>query len=111
MSGPLFTEDRFDTSGSDQEMCDQEVTTLTQDTTPTRTRVHSAPSRTGSIATVDYSTQGDLDQLAHSPMGGIQNQSNSIDNARNFLFPDGTGRRILDIPISKRKPFILGNGH
>ena len=44
MSGLLFTEDRLNTSGSDQEMCDQEVTTLTQDRTPTRTPVHNAPS-------------------------------------------------------------------
>ena len=86
MSGPLFTEDRLNTSGSDQEMCDQEVTTLTEDRTPTRTPVHNAPSRTGSIATVDYSTQGDPDQPAHSPKGGIGNQSNSIDNTRNFYF-------------------------
>ena len=111
MSGPLFTEDRLNTSGSDQEMCDQEVATLTQDRTPTRTPVHNAPSWTGPIATVDYSTQGNPDQPAHSPMGGIGNQSNSIDNTRNFLLPDGTGRRILDIPISERKPFILDNGH
>ena len=90
MSGPLFTEDRLSTSSSDQEMCDREVTTLTQDRTPTRTPVHNAPSRTGSITTLDYSTQGDLDQPAHSPMGGIGNQSNSIDNTRNFLLPDGT---------------------
>ena len=110
MSGPLFTEDRLSTSGSDQ-MCDQEVTTLTQDRTPTRTPVHTAPSQSGSITTVDYSTQGDLDQPAHSPMRGIGNQSNSIDNTRNFLLPDGTGRRIVDIPISERKPFILDNGH
>ena len=111
MSGPLFTEDRLSTSGSDQEMCDQEVTTLTQDRTPTRTPVHNAPSQTGSIATVDYSTQGNPDQPANSPMRGIGNQSSSIDNTRNFLLPDGTGRRILDIPISQRKPFILDNGH
>ena len=50
-------------------------------------------------------------QLPLLPMGGIGNQSNSIDNMRNFLLPDGTGRRILDIPISERKPFILDNGH
>ena len=111
MSGPLFTEDRLNISGSDQEICDREVTTLTQDRTPTRTPIHNAPSWMGSIATVDYSTQGNLDQPAHSPMGGIGNQSNSIDNTRNFLLPDGIGRRILDIPISKRKPFILDNGH
>ena len=35
----------------------------------------------------------------------------TIDNTRNFLLPDGTGRRILDIPISERKLFILDNGH
>ena len=111
MSSPLFTEDRLSTSGSDLEMCDQEVTTLTQDRTPTRTPVHNAPSWTGSISTEDYSTQGNLDQPAHSPMRGIGNQSNSINNTRNFLVPDGTGRRILDIPISERKPFILDSGH
>ena len=44
-------------------------------------------------------------------MRGIGNQTNSIDNTRNFLLPDGTERRILDIPISERKPFILDNGH
>ena len=111
MSGLLFTEDRLSTSGSDQEMYNQEVTTLTQDRTPARTPVDNAPSCMGSITTVDYSTQGDLDQPSHSSMRGIGNQSNSIDNTRNFLLPDGTGRRILDIPISKRKPFILDNGH
>ena len=110
MSGPLFTEDRLSISGSDQEMCDREVTTLTQSRTPTRTPVHNAPSWTGSITTVDYSTQSDLDQPAHSPMRDIGNQSNSIDNTRNFLLSDDTGR-ILDIPISERKPFILNNGH
>ena len=89
VSGPLFTEDRLNTSGSNQEMCDQEFTTLTQDRTPTRIPVHNAPSQTGSIATVDYSTQGDPDQPAHSPLGSSGNQSNSIDNTRNFLLPEG----------------------
>ena len=54
VSGPLFTEDRLNTSGSDKEMCDVEVTTLPQDRTPTRTPVHNAPSQTGSITTVIY---------------------------------------------------------
>ena len=92
-------------------MCDREVTTLTQDRTPKRTPVHNAPSRTGSVTTVNYSTQGNPDQSAHSPLESSGNQSNSIDNTKNFLLPDGTGRRILDIPISERKPFILDNGH
>ena len=60
---------------------------------------------------MDYSTQGDPDQPAPLPTTGLGNKLNSIDNTRNFLLPDGTGRRILDIPISERKPFILDNGH
>ena len=69
------------------------------------------PSRPGSIATVDYSTQGDPDESAHSLVMGLVHEQTSILNTHNYLLPDGTGRRILDIPISERKPFILENGH
>ena len=102
---PLFTEDRLSNSSNEQVMCDQEVTTLIQDNTPTRSPAH-IPSRSGSTTAVDYSTQGDLDQPAPSPTMGLGNKPNSIDNTRNFLLQDGTGRRILDIPISERKLFI-----
>ena len=110
MPCPLFTEDRLSSSSNEQEMCDQEVTTLIQDKTPKRSPAHIS-SRPRSITTVDYSTQGDLDQPAPLPTTGLGNKPNSTDSTRNFLLPDGTGRRILDIPISKRKPFILDNGH
>ena len=66
MSALLFTEDRLSTS-SKQELCDQEVTTIISENTPTRSPAHTIPSRPGSIATVDYSTQGDPDQL-HNPI-------------------------------------------
>ena len=59
MSGPLFMEDMLSTS-SEQEICDQEVTTIFCENTPT-SPAHTIPSRHGSIATVDYSpasTQG-----------------------------------------------------
>ena len=65
ISGPLFTEDRLSTS-SEQEICDQEVTTIIHENTPTRSTTHTISSRPGSIATVDYSTQGDPDQSGHS---------------------------------------------
>ena len=110
MSGPLFTEDRLSTS-SEQEICDQEVTTIIRENTPTRSPAHTIPSRPGSIATVDYSAQGDPDQSAHSPIMGLAHEQTSIVNTHNYLLPDGTGRRILDIPISERKPFALENGH
>ena len=109
ISGPLFTEDRLSTS-SEQEIYDQEVTTIIHENTPTRSPAHTIPSRPGSVATVDYSTQGDPDQSAHSLVMGLVCEQTSILNTCNYLLPDGTGRRILDIPISERKPFVLENG-
>ena len=108
--GPLFMEDRLSTS-SEQEICDQEVTTIICENTPTRSTAHTIPSRPGSIATVDYSTQGDLDQSGHSLVTGLVCEQTSILNTHNYLLPDGTGRRILDTPMSKRKPFVLENRH
>ena len=54
ISGPLFTEDRLSTS-SEQEICDEEVTTIIRENTPTRTTAHTIPSMPGSMSTVDYS--------------------------------------------------------
>ena len=44
LSGPLFTEDRLSTS-SEQEICDQEVTTIIHENTPTRSLAHTILSR------------------------------------------------------------------
>ena len=109
-SCPLFTEDRL-SSSSEQEICGQEVTTIIHENTPTRSPAHTIPSRPGSIATVDYSTQGDPDQSGHSLVMGLVCEQTSMLNTHNYLLPDGTGRRILGIPISERKPFVLENRH
>ena len=42
---------------------------------------------------------------------GLVFKQTSILNTHNYLLLDGTGRRILDILISERKPFVLENGH
>ena len=110
ISGPLFTEDRLSTS-SEQEICDQGVTTIIHENTPTRSPSHTIPSRPGSIATVDYSTQGDPDKPGHSPVSALDHEQTSILNTQNYLLLDGSGRGILDIPISERKPFIFENRH
>ena len=70
ISGPLFMEDRLSTS-SEQEICDQEVTTIIHENTPKRSTAHTILLRPGSIATVDYSTQGDPDQSGHSLVTGL----------------------------------------
>ena len=110
ISGPLFTEDRLSTS-SEQEICDQEITTITYENTPMRSTAHTISSRPGSSATVDYSTQGDPDQSEYMIVTDLVHEQTSILNTHNYLLLDGTGRRILDILISKRKPFVLENGN
>ena len=90
MSGPLFTEDRLSTS-SKQEICDQEVTTIIHENTPPRSLAHTIPSRPGSIATMDYSTEGDPDQSAHSPITGLAHEQTSVmtDNIMSDSHPQG----------------------
>ena len=109
MPCPFFTEDRL--NSNEQEMCDQEVTTLIQDKTPTRSP---APISSDLGLSQQWTTPPKeirTNQHLPPPPTELGNKPNSIDNTRNFLLPDGTGRRILDIPISERKPFILDNGH
>ena len=91
-------------------MCDQEITTIICENTPT-SPAHTVTLRPGSITTVQYSTQTDPDESAHSPIKGLTCEKISIVNTHNYLLPDGTGRTILDIPILERRPFVLENGH
>ena len=112
MSGPLFTEDIYSTSSSsDQEMCDQEVRNITRMHTPSETSTVVMSPRPGSGATVDYSTQGNPDQPAHTPQSGLTHEQQLILNTHNYLLPDGSRRRIYDIPAPQLQPFMLGNGH
>ena len=72
MSGPLFAEHRLSTSsGSDQEICDQEVRNITRTCTLSGTSTVVMSPRPGSGTTVDYSTQGNPDQPAYSPLSGL----------------------------------------
>ena len=66
MSGPLFTGDRLSTSsGSDQEVCDQEVRNITRTHTPSETSTLVMSPRPGSSTTVDSSTHIQINQHYH----------------------------------------------
>ena len=93
MSGPLLTEDRLSTSSSDADDCDTEVLNITRRCTPLEVSTTMMSPRPGSHSTVDYSTQGDPEQQPESP--------------------DGSGRRIYDIPTHELHayPDFLQNGH
>ena len=70
---PLVTEDRYSTSTDNEEdNCDAEITTITRRQTPSKatTMVMSPPRPVSTPSTVDYSTQGDPNQMA--PQGNYE---------------------------------------
>ena len=64
-------------------------------------------------STVNYSTQGDPNQMA--PQGNHEysqnNSTTEIQNTNNYLIPDGSNRRIHDIWDKTLHIGILENGH
>ena len=63
-------------------------------------------------STVDYSTQGDPDQVA--PQGNNEysqnNSTTAIQNTNNYLIPDGSNRCIHDLQDKTLHADILENG-
>ena len=116
MSAPLFTEDRYSTSTDDhQENCDAEVYKITRQQMPSQatTMVMSPKRPVLTPSTVDYSTQGDPDQVV-PPGNNAYNQNNSttpIQNTNNYLIPDGSNRCIHDLQDKTLHPGTLENGH
>ena len=116
LSVPLFTEDGYSTStDNDQDNCDAEITTITRWQTPSQatTMVMSPPRPVSTPSTVDYSTQGDPNQIA--PQGNYEYNQNisttPIRNTNNYLIPDGSDRCIHDIWDKTLHIGILENGH
>ena len=92
-------------------MCDQEVRNITRTHTPSETSTLVMSPRSGSSATIDYSTRGDPNQPAYSPVSGLACEQQLILNTPNYLHPDGSRSGIYDLPASQHQPFMLGNGH
>ena len=116
LSGPLFTEDRYSTSTvTDEESCDAEMTTITQQQTPSQaTTMVMSPTRSVSTPSMlDCSTQDDPDQTAPQGNHG-DNQNNPtipIQHTNNYLIPDGSNRCIHDMQDKTFHRGILENGH
>ena len=93
LSASLFTEDRYSTStDNDQENCDAEVIKITRWQTPSQanTIVMSPKRPVSTLSTVNYSTQGDPNQIALQG-NNEYNQDDSttaIQNTNNYLIPD-----------------------
>ena len=101
LSAPLFTEDRYSTStDNDQDNCDAKVSMITRQRTPSQvtTMVMSPKRPVSTPSMVDYSTQGDSNQMG--PEGNHEysqnNLTTAIQNTKNCLIPDGSDRHIHD---------------
>ena len=116
LSAPLFAEDRSSTStDNDQENCDAEVSTITKWQSPSQatTMVMSPKRPVLTPSTVDYSTQGDPNQIASQGNHEYSqdNSTTAIQNTNNYLIPDGSDRCIHDIQDKILHNGILENGH
>ena len=115
LSAPLFTEDRYSTSTDNDQNCDAEVSKITRWQSPSQaTTIVMSPKRPVSTpSTVDYSTQGDPNQIA--PQGNHEysqnNSTSAIKNTNNYLIPDGSDRHIHDTQDKILQIGTLENGH
>ena len=91
MSAPLFTEDRYSSSSDDNlEVCDAEITLINRCNKPNQTFTHHSTGGrpTSTPTTMDYTTQGDPNQVApptciNTAQATVQNQ---FFRTNNFLF-------------------------
>ena len=102
LSCPLFTEDRYSASSEDdQEACDAEITQINKQGTPSQvTTVTVMPERLGSTQRlVDYSTQGDPDQVAPQTLSVqvTNHDASQFKDINNYFVPDFSGRHIHEI--------------
>ena len=95
MSAPLFVEDKYSSSSDDDlEVCDAEIMLINRRNRPNQTFMHhSAKERPTSMpTTMDYTTQGDPNQVApptyiNTVQATTQNQ---FFRTNNFFIPDGS---------------------
>ena len=115
MSAPLITEDRYSSSSDDDlEVCDAEITLINRQNRPNQTFTHhSAKGRPISMPMMDYTTQGDLNQVApptyiNTVQATAQNQFFCTNN---FFVPDGSNRLIHEIRDKVFHTGYLENGN
>ena len=116
LSCPLFTEDRYSTSSEDdQEACDEEITQINKQGTPSQATTATVTlERPGSTQRpVDYSTQGDPDQVAPQTLSvQVTNHDPSqFKDVNNYFVPDFSGRHIHKIRDKVRYEGYLENGN
>ena len=116
MSAPLLTEDRCSSSSDDDmEVCNAEVMLINRRNRPNQTfTTHSSGVRpTSTPTTMDYTTQGDPNQVTpptyiNTSQATAQNQ---FFHTNNFFIPDGSNRHIHEIRDKVFHTGYLENGN
>ena len=115
MSAPLFTEDRCSSiSDDDVEVCDAEVTLINRGNRPNQTfTTHSTGGRpTSTPSTMDYTTQGDPNQVPPVYINTAQAMTqNQLFRANKFFVLDSSNRHIHNIKDKVFHARYLENGN
>ena len=116
MSAPLFTEDRYSSSSKDDlAVCNAEITQINRQNEPSQAFTPNLTRRpTSTHSTMDYTTQGDPNQVASSTHINTPVQAktqNQFLGTNNFFILDGTNRCIHEVQDKVFHAGYLENGN
>ena len=116
LSAPLFKEDRYRSTSEEETEADAEVTLINGRNQLNRTFVHNSTTEKpmSTPATMDYTTQGDPNQVSPStPHNIIMSTATETEflGTNNFFVPDGSDRHIHQIHNKVFHAGYLENGN
>ena len=115
LSAPLFTEDRCSSTPEEELEVDAEVTLINRRNKPNRMFTHNSTTgrSTSTLTTMDYTSQGDPNQVApSSPLMFMSTTTKKqFLGTNNFFIPDGSDRCIHDIRDKVFHAGYLENGN
>ena len=115
LSAPLFTEDRCSSTSGEELEDDTEMTLINRRNKPNRMFTHNSTTGrpTFTWTTMDYTTQGDPNQVAPSTplMFMSTTTKNQFHGTNNFFIPDGSDRHIHNIHDKVFHTGYLENGN
>ena len=116
LSAPLFKEDRYTSTLEEETEADAEVTLINGRNHLNRTFAHNSTTEkpTSTPTTMDYTTQGDPNQVSpstpHNIFMSTATETEFLDTS-NFFIPDGSDRRIHQIHNKVFHAGYLENGN
>ena len=115
LSAPPFKEDRYSSTSEEETEVDAEVTLMNGRNQPNRMFAHNSTTErpTSAPMTMDYTTQGDPNQVSPSTPNLFMSTATEIKflGTNNFFVPDGSNRRIHQIDNKVFHAGYLENGN